>query len=251
MAFTVQLADLIIHMEHIYPELKRFCKDYLSEEGNPDFTVSWTEEDIEKERGYMTENEFTPIYLETLVALRKISEVMPSYDRFLMHGAVISYDNNAFMFTAPSGTGKSTHIRLWKKYLGDKVGIVNGDKPFLALESDAQAKVTANVYGTPWAGKENWQRNCAFPLKGICFLQRSVHNTIRRLEPAECLSWIFKQVYLPSNADAAGKTLELIDTLIQNVPVYMLGCDMSEEAVRCSFEAMTGLSYDNTKNLAT
>lgn len=243
MAFTVQLADKIIYMENLYPELERFCKDYLAENANPDITVSWTEKDIEEERAHTSESEFTAVYLETLVALRKISEVMPSHQRFLMHGAVISYEGNAYMFTAPSGTGKSTHIRLWKKYLGDKVGIVNGDKPFLALEADAQGRMVANVYGTPWAGKENWQRNCFAPLKGICFLQRGTHNTIRRLEPSECLSWIFKQVYLPSDSDAAGKTLELIDMLIRNIPVYMLECDMSEEAVQCSFEAMIGCPY--------
>jgi hypothetical protein len=155
-----------------------------------------------------------------------------------MHGASISYDDKAYLFTAPSGTGKSTHIRLWKKYLGEKVKIVNGDKPFLSIENN-----TPIIYGTPWAGKERWHRNCSEHLAGICFIQRGFTNTICMLKPEESLSLLFKQVYMPDDAVAVGHTLELLDALIRNVPLYLLECDMSEDAVRCSFETLTGLPY--------
>ena len=237
MKFIVGLADEYIEINSVYDELKNFFKDYLVNDVTPDFSVSLSKEDILAEQEATSENQFSPAYLETLALLRKLAEILPSHNRILMHGASISYNEHAYLFTAPSGTGKSTHIRLWKKYLGDDVKIVNGDKPFISLENEPM------IYGSPWAGKENWHRNCRMPLKGICFVQRGTTNSIRRIEASDCLSLLFKQVYLPADTLAAGLTLELVDMLIKKVPLYVLTCDMSEDAVRCSFEALTGLSY--------
>lgn len=237
MKFIVGLADKYIEINSVYDALRNFFKDYLVTDVTPDFSVSLNQEDISAEQEMTSENQFSPTYLETLALLRKLAEILPSHNRILMHGASISYNEHAYLFTAPSGTGKSTHIRLWKKYLGDDVKIVNGDKPFISLEDEPV------IYGSPWAGKENWHRNCKMPLKGICFVQRGTTNSIRRIEASDCLSLLFKQVYLPADTLAAGLTLELVDMLIKKVPLYVLTCDMSEDAVRCSFEALTGLSY--------
>ena len=237
MKFIVGLADKYIEINSVYDALRNFFKDYLVTDVTPDFSVSLNQEDISAEQEVTSENQFSPTYLETLALLRKLAEILPSHNRILMHGASISYNEHAYLFTAPSGTGKSTHIRLWKKYLGDDVKIVNGDKPFISLEDEPV------IYGSPWAGKENWHRNCKKPLKGICFVQRGTTNSIRRIEASDCLSLLFKQVYLPADTLAAGLTLELVDMLIKKVPLYVLTCDMSEDAVRCSFEALTGLSY--------
>lgn len=240
MAFNVKLADKVIQIENMYPELKDFCKEYLAEDAIADFLISISQDDLLFEQEHSLEQGFSLPYLETLAVLRKISDVFPTYQRILMHGASISYHNEAYLFTAPSGTGKSTHIRLWKKYLGNEVKIVNGDKPFISLENDNPI-----IYGTPWAGKERWQRNCSESLKGICFLQRGTTNSIRRMSPEECLTLLFHQVYIPDDPLTAGLTLELLDSLLKTVPLYLLQCDISEEAVRCSFEALTGLPYRN------
>lgn len=237
MKFIVGLADKYIEINSVYDELKAFFKDYIVTDVTPDFSVSLSQEDILVEQEVTSENQFPPTYLETLALLRKLAEIFPFHNRILMHGASISYNEHAYLFTAPSGTGKSTHIRLWKKYLGNDVKIVNGDKPFISLENEP------TIYGSPWAGKENWHRNCKMPLKGICFVQRGTTNSIRRIEASDCLPLLFKQVYLPADTLAAGLTLELVDTLIKKVPLYVLTCDMSEDAVKCSFETLTGLSY--------
>lgn len=245
MNFFVRLADKIIQIESIYPELKNFFKDYLVEDTLPDFSVSWSQAEILSEQTHAEGKIFSVSYLETLTALRKIAEILPEYQCFLIHGASITFDDNAYLFTAPSGTGKSTHINLWRKFLGERVNIVNGDKPFISIKSMAP-----HIYGNPWAGKENWHRNCSAPLKGICFLQQGTRNIIHQLEPSKCLPLLFRQVHIPSKPIGAGLTLELIDQLIKAVPIYLLECDISEEAVRSSFETMTGLSYcDNKKTL--
>lgn len=240
MGFTTKIADRIIYIDNLYPESQDFFKDYLIEELPYDLRISCEQADIEAERQQCLENSFSSSYLETLVILRKISEKFPLDKRVLMHGASIAYAGKAFLFTAPSGTGKSTHIRLWRKYLGDKVQIVNGDKPFISLD-DSQPL----IYGTPWAGKERWQRNCQEELHGICIIERGTTSSIRKLSPAEALPFLLKQIYLPAEAISAGSTLELLDSLLKKVPLYLLTCDISEDAVRCSFEALTGTTYPN------
>ena len=244
MIFTVKLADKRIQIKSIHSELKDFFKEYLVSDGGYDFAVSWGEEEILLEQKHSEENHFSPMYLETLVALRKIAEVLPQKQCLLMHGASIAYHDKAYLFTAASGTGKSTHIRLWRKFLGKEVEIVNGDKPFLSIEkSKVDNEVHVHIHGTPWAGKENWQKNHSFELHGICFLNRGKTNMIRQMEPSECLPLILNQIYLPESSISAEQTLALIDLMITNVPLYYLECDVSEDAVRCSFETMTGLPY--------
>ena len=143
MAFTVKLADKIFHIKHVHPELEAFCKDYLTEDCTPDFEIALTEQDIVYEESCAREQTFSAPYSETLALLRKISDTLPGHKRFLMHGASISYEGQAFLFTAPSGTGKSPHIRLWKKHIGEKVKIVNGDKPFISLDKNADGNIKA------------------------------------------------------------------------------------------------------------
>lgn len=240
MRFMVKIADKVIALDSQYDYLQKYCREYCISECEPDLEIEIYPEEIEAERNYDDVAAYSNQYLETVATLRKLGEVFPLHDRALCHGAVISFaDVGGFMFAAPSGTGKSTHIHLWKKYLGDTVEIINGDKPFLEIRDESVV-----VYGTPWAGKENWQKNKSAELKGICFLKRGKENKIRRAEPLECLELMMHQVYMPRNAEAAGKTLELLEKILERVPVYILYCDISEDAVKCSFEMLTGLEYE-------
>lgn len=237
MYFKMKLADIVLGVNAKYEYLAEYCNRYRIQDGTPEFTIELTMDDIRAEGKHMDSDEIAGQlpYLETLAALRKIADDMPLRDRFLMHGAVLSWKGNGLMFTAPSGTGKSTHLALWKKYLGDQVEIVNGDKPILwATEKETR------VYGTPWAGKERWETNTDVSLKGICFLQRGSRNEIRKITPSEAMPLLMRQVYYTSDPQRAGKILELLDRVFATVPFYLMKCDISEEAVRCSFEAMTG-----------
>ena len=209
-----------------------------------DLVVSVTQADIDAERERSTdERSWSDAYLETLAVLRRIAEWAPQHRRLLVHGAVIQYGGRAYLFTAPSGTGKSTHIRLWRRYLGAAVGVINGDKPLMLVPEAPEAAPV--VYGTPWSGKEGWQENASAPLAGICLLSRAEPGApcIDRISAADALDRIIRQVYLPSNALAVANALELIDALLARVPVYDLAVDMSEDAVRTSFETLTGLPY--------
>lgn len=251
MEFKIKLADVPVMVKSQYDTLKEYCKDYVIEDcEEPEITVEITPDDIERERNHDDTSEtYTSQYLETLALLRLTSDKLADRDCFLMHGAVIGYHGGAYMFTAPSGTGKSTHISLWRKHIGQDVQIINGDKPFVKVQEPDEADKNlepggcVRVYGTPWAGKEHWQRNTSEVLKGICILARGKTNEIRRMRPGEAVVSLLRQIHFTDDADHAGRILELADQMIQQVPVWELRCDMSEEAVRTSYEAMTGEKY--------
>ena len=255
--FTMRLADAAIRVEALHASLRRMCSGYLVPDGIvPDVTVRMSQTDIDRERDLATSDEdWSDSYLEALAVYRKIATWAPLHRRLLVHGAVVEHASRAYMFCAASGTGKSTHIRLWRRYLGDAVSIVNGDKPLVLVPEAAGADGTgvpagaessAVAYGTPWCGKEGWQRNTSAPLAGICLLHRTPEpgaNAIRRIEPVQALDFMMHQVYLSDTADAAGATLDLLDALLTRTPLFELFCDMSEDAVRTSFEGLTGEHY--------
>lgn len=243
MGFTIKVADHVIAVDNHYDYIKEYCKDYWVPDAEADMMISVTEQEIQAEQSVDDEQLFSPDYLETLAILRKIGEQLAKDNQFLFHGVVLSYNGeDGYVFTAASGTGKSTHARLWKRYLKDAVEVVNGDKPIIAVENGQ-----AVAYGTPWAGKEGWQKNRSVGLKGICIIERGTTNEIRRVNPMQYFDTLFRQIHIPRDAEAAGKTLELFDALMMAVPVYVLKCDISEEAVRCSYEALTGLSYERNQ----
>ena len=245
--FRVRLADLVIEIQALHQGVRRLCEDYLAKYDDvvaADLVVSMSQEAIDAERAIATEgHHWTDSYLETLAVLRSIANELPQRNRMLVHGAVVQYAGKAYLFMAPSGTGKSTHIMLWRQYLGAGVRVVNGDKPFVRIPAAADELPVA--YGTPWAGKEGWQENASAPLAGIVLISRSDvgASSICRIEPAACLGKVVRQVYLPGDACAAGNTLDLFDALVSRVPLFSLACDMSEDAVRTSFDALTGLPY--------
>ena len=237
--FKIKLANLIVHIQGVYENLREYCRDYIiADDAEEDFLIKITPEDIQKERRTSEDEQKSDYYMEVITSLLKIAEELPGRESFLMHGAVVAWKEQGYIFTAPSGTGKTTHVRLWKKYLGADVEIVNGDKPVLAVERE-----TVVAYGTPWAGKERLQKNCSVPIKGICFLRQAETNRIQKLDKKRALELLLPQVYIMSDSEKAGRTLELFSKLLERVPVYEFYCNISEEAVRCSFGMLTEKAY--------
>ena len=211
------------------------CHSLLSAYSNDkpaNFTVSITHHDISFERSRADHPDYSDVYLETLAVYRKIAEKMPEYDTFLFHGSTIAVDGKAYIFTAKSGTGKSTHARLWREMLGEKAVMVNDDKPLIRVHPDG----SATVYGTPWDGKHHLSSNIAVPVRAICILERAQENHIREITKAEALPMLLQQMYRPADPAALAKTLTLIDRL--NVKLYRLGCNMEKEAAEVSYNAM-------------
>ena len=203
--FRIRLADKTVAVSAIYDSTRDFCSDYLTDT-TPDFSVTVSECDItaeaekskrERELEGLAPYEFPPPYLETLALYRKIADKMLDYNTVLFHGSALEMDREAYIFTARSGTGKSTHTALWRKLYGERVRMINDDKPLLHIGED---RVT--VYGTPWCGKHGLGSNISAPLRAVCFLTRAAENTICECSRTDALVRILQQIYRVS--DTAG-----------------------------------------------
>ena len=232
-----------IAVTSIYPDLHRCYAGYETD-GTPDFSVTVTQADIEFEQTKsdreaiaegIPQQTWPPQYLEELSAYRKIAEKMPYYDTVLFHVSVIAADGEGFLFTAKSGTGKSTHTRLWRQMLGERAVMVNDDKPLLTVGQDG---VTA--HGTPYNGKHGLGCRMSVPLRGLCILQRGTENHIERISKAQVYPMLLQQVYRPQDAAQLRKTLLLIDRLAAVTPLYRLSCNMEPEAAEVAYRGMKG-----------
>lgn len=239
MLTVLSLADIVIGIEHTHSYIARQCAAYATK-GAPVFTVAVTSEMISRERALVSQPSVSDGYCESIAAYREIARRLPAYDALLLHAAVIEVDGRAFAFTAKSGTGKSTHIRLWRSVYGERVGIVNGDKPILRFGEDGILR----AYGTPWSGKEGWNRNIAVPLSSIVVLLRGETNRIVPLDRGTAVSHLLGQILLGEDADEVFSTLSVLDRVLEAVDTRLLYCTPTEEAARVAFSALVGCSND-------
>ena len=156
------------------------------------------------------------------------------FDGTYIHASAVVLNGKAYFFSAPSGTGKSTHTEKWCRLFG--AVYLNDDKPALRLQAGNWI-----AYGTPWSGKNDLSLPGGFPLGGIAFLQRGEKNTIRRLSPAQALPLVMRQsMWKLSRQELMEKQLQLVDRLLRDVPVWELTCRNDDEAAWVSKQAMTG-----------
>ncbi len=232
--FDIKIANICVRIDNRYGYVLRLCKDYLVEtEEEPALLIRVTEEEIRTEMASVS-HEVTPAYAEAVCTYRKICRQLPErFQSFLMHCAVIEYEGEGYAFAAHSGTGKSTHISLWQKRFGENVRVINGDKPILRFIDDR-----LYAFGTPWCGKEGLHTNASVPLKAICFLERSSVNKIRSMDAKEASGRIFHQILSPEDLQTVNALFPLLDRMLREVPCYLLGCNISEEAAEVAYQGM-------------
>lgn len=230
---TIRIADLNIRLKNRYPYVAMLCRDYMTEDPRIDFEVEATEADISEEIKN-AECESSEAYAEAVCLHRRIAEQLWRYNAFLLHAALIECDGKGYAFAARSGVGKSTHIGLWKKNFGERVRIVNGDKPIVRVTEKGIV-----AYGTPWNGKEGFGENRSCEVRGICFLERGAKNEIESISMEDATMRLFPQVYLPTDACAVDKTLTLIDEFVKRISFWRLRCNMEDGAALLSHSKMT------------
>lgn len=233
--FTIRLAGEVVEICPLYPEIGILCQEYLCDTRiTPDFRFVMTKEDIEYEKK-QADGVYSEGYLETLAVYRKIAAAFVDRGILLLHGSAVAVDGSCYIFTAPSGTGKSTHAALWRKYFGSRAVMVNDDKPLIRIEENE-----IRVYGTPWNGKHKLGNNISAPLCGICNLKRGEENRIRAMDEKEAFLALLGQIYRPyGHAAQMRQVLELTEQLLR-IPVYELECTISEEAVLTAYNRMKG-----------
>ena len=239
--FYMRLADKVVSVSANYQTTREFCKKYLLEEepSGVDIEVNIDLTDIEEEKKVAVDanlGAFSDKYLETLALHRKVSEELTKFNTVLFHGSAIAVDGEVYLFTAPSGTGKSTHTRLWRQCFGERAVMVNDDKPFLHLNEDG----SITVYGAPWDGKHHLSTNVGMPLKAICILSQAPENRIQKVSKKEGLQPLYLQTFWSNtNKGMVKNSLEVLSGIL-NQSLWHLECNISKEAVKVSYEAMSG-----------
>ena len=233
----IEIAGLATHVQPLYGSTKEYCRPYLTDR-EAEFFIEITVEDLirqqalldqEADREGLRRRKFTDPFLERTVIQEKIAEKLLERDTLLLHGSTVAMDGQAYLFTAPCGTGKSTHTRLWREQFGDRAVMVNDDKVFLQLRQN-----TVWAYGSPWTGKHGIGTNISVPLKGICFLQRGTENKIQKAMPEKWLPELIHQSFLPEEQYS-----DLVLRLAQKIPLWEMSCTKDPQAATIAYEAMS------------
>ena len=150
--------------------------------------------------------------------------VLLKRDSLSLHSSAIAYNGEAVLFSAESGTGKSTHTSLWRKYYD--AAVINDDLPAVRPVGDG-----FYAFGTPWSGKTTLNSNISAPIKAIVFLDRAERPSIRRLRGGEAFARLISEISRPVFNEMTDDTMSVADRLLRAVPTYLLSCDISKEAV--------------------
>lgn len=224
---------MTVHYDMLEERSEKYLASFL---GEPDMVIEAPEDKMELLRRE-SPNLDDP-QREYIITSAQFYNKLLEFDGFLLHSSAISYGGKAYLFSADCGTGKSTHTGLWCKYLGDAVTKINDDKPAIRLVDGVFCAI-----GTPWSGKTAENENVVVPIGGVVLLERGLVNKIEPAERLKAVMALLRQTFFPPKRENTDRMADLMDKFIRSVPVYRLECDMSEDAVKTSFEALTGTEY--------
>ncbi|PJN80543.1 hypothetical protein CWE04_07955 [Thomasclavelia cocleata] len=228
-----KIAGCIVEYEPIYPLLKNQMEAYRIDEQKIDMKLTITKEFCEikqQENPHLTLEQCEYIY-----AGSQFYNKLINLGGFLLHASAVVIDNKAYLFSADSGTGKSTHTKLWQKCFGDKALIINDDKPAIKIENGI-----CYAYGTPFSGKTDENLNMKVPLQAICFLERGKDNSIDLIPTKDALPLILKQTIFPKKQDTINHFFDMLDVVLTKTPIYQMKCNISKEAALMAYDKMKG-----------
>lgn len=227
-----KIADFIVQFNPKYDYLKEFSKPFIYYgEEQPVITVSRTDKYIENLLARMVKGSDIE-QAEGLAYATAFNKAVIPFGAMLVHSSAIIVNGKAYLFSAKSGVGKSTHTRLWKQLYGDEVIYINDDKPVVRIE-----RGTAVAYGTPFDGGSGIANNISAPLGGIIFLERGEENSITQItETKEILQKLYFSTIHLLNCEMANSMLINFDELIKSTVFYKLICNMEPDAAKVAHD---------------
>lgn len=234
-----KIADLLVEHDCSSEPTASRCEAYkASLEGEPDIVIrerqSEAYENFLKNKNNMSVGDW-----EYAVYGGYFYRDLLNFGGMLLHASAVVVDGKAYLFSAHSGTGKSTHTSIYLKLFGERAFIINDDKPAIRFVDGK-----FYVYGTPFSGKHDISRNVRAELSGICFLKQSENNVISELDSNAAIMNIIEQTVRKLSLADMDKMLSLLDMLLKTNKVYMLECNMDDEAAILSYETMSGEKYN-------
>ena len=233
-SFVMEIAGFAVGVEPLCESTRMYCREYWTDR-EPEFHVTVKREELVQEQTLLNieadeeglkRRKFSDMFLERSVIQRRVAENLARRDVLLMHGSTVAVDGRAYLFTAPCGTGKSTHTRLWREVFGDRAVMVNDDKPFLKLTAEGVL-----ACGSPWTGKHGIGTNVCVPLGGICILSRGRENVIRPAEQEQTLDFLRSQCFPPQG----------LEKLLSRVRLWQMECTKEPEAALTAHGAMSSI----------
>ena len=240
--FRIKIAGLVGRITPLFLSTQQYFRAYLTQE-NADFSCAVRAEDLLFEQAELDEEarlegfrrrQFTDPFLERAAIQRAFAEHLLHRNTLLLHGSCVAVDGKAYLFTARSGTGKSTHTRLWREVFGERSIMVNDDKPFLQITAQG-------VYacGSPWSGKHGLDSNVTLPLGGICILERGTENRIVPMAVEDAMPMLLHQSYHPMDSAREAALASLLNRLTQQVPLWHMHCTKDPAAAQVAYAVMS------------
>lgn len=225
-----EIAGLKVEMSPRYGRLTRQSASYASS-GTPVIRVKPEPED----EAYVAMDCPSEEEREYICCSAAFCRSMIGHGRFFLHASAVVHDGAAYLFSGPSGTGKSTHTALWRElYPGSY--ILNDDKPVLW-----PGKAGITVWGTPFSGKSDLQVNQGVPLKGICFLTQGKENLIQRMPEDQALVSLLQNTWRPRDHRGMTLLLDMIEQVLTGSNLFLMQATAAPEAARLSYRVMKGL----------
>lgn len=154
------------------------------------------------------------------------------HEGIVIHSSSIEWNGKGIIFSAPSGTGKSTHVKLWQQYKGESITVLNDDTPAVRFINGKPY-----IFGTPWSGTSNIHCNQKAPLNAIVVLEQAPENSIQQLTIAEAIQRLMPRVFLPYyDSTMMSIGFNIFEKIISSTPVYLLKCRPDKEAVELVYQ---------------
>ena len=240
--FRLEIAGQVAVVTSLFESTPHHFSRYLTDR-EADFSITVRSEDLRfeqadadaeaAEEGFRQRN-FPDPFLERAAIQRAFAEHLLEQNTILLHGSTLALDDKGYLFTARSGTGKSTHTRLWREAFGHRAVMVNDDKPFLRFTDSGVL-----ACGAPWSGKHGLDTNITVPLQGICILERGETDRIFPISAEEALPMLLHQAHVPTDPALQAISRDLTHRLAHTVPLWRMACTKSPEAAIVAHTAMT------------
>ncbi len=234
--FVIRMADLNIELDNRHDYVEHLCRDYIVDTRTDkiDFRVRVNDTSV---KAYIAAcgRPLTLPQAEAQLLYRRICEILPLYKRVLLHASLIEADGRGYLFSAPRGTGKTTHTNLWTTHFPGRATVINGDKPVIRRADDGYFW----AYGTPWCGKEGLQENRCAPLTAVCFLEQHGENCIHPASVADTAARLLEATILPPDANAQDCMASLIGEIVRTIPAFTLSCRPDVEAAEVAYKFLS------------
>lgn len=234
---NIRVADEFVNVKYNFKDTYESLRSFIcKKECKNGVTIDLIR--LQVERDYLLKrfpkNKFSYPDVEYNAVYRDLVRYLLNKDIHIIHGVLLNFIGEGILFMAPSGTGKSTHARLWKEKFSDNVTIINGDKPLLKFNGE-----NIIAYGSPWMGKEKIGTSGSVILKKICFIKRDKKNSLRKIEwDANAISFLLVESLLPNSEDCISKQIKWLNKLTRATDLYELHCNISEDAVDVAYEGL-------------